>query len=49
MTILKVDGRIAGIRMHEKHLNIATCKWWFPFISVLKKQHVSNGCKMEIF
>ena len=20
------------------HLNIATCKWWFPFILVLKKQ-----------
>ena len=24
--------------LHEKHLNIATCKWWFPFILVLKKR-----------
>ena len=31
------------------HLNIATCKWWFPFMWVLKKQHVSNGCNMDIF
>ena len=28
------------------HLNIATCEWWCPFILVLKKQHVSNGCQM---
>ena len=27
------------------HLNIATCTWWFPFLLVLKKPHVSNGCK----
>ena len=25
------------------HLNIATCKWWFPFIQRWKKPHVSNG------
>ena len=29
------------------HLNIATCKWWFPFISVWQKQHVSTGCKQH--
>ena len=34
--------------MHEKHLSIATCKWWFPFILVLKKQHESNGCKVYL-
>ena len=31
------------------HLNIATCKWWLPSISVWKKQHVSNGCKVYLF
>ena len=33
--------------LHEQHKNIATCKWWFPFILV-KKPHVSNGGNMEI-
>ena len=30
------------------YLNIATCKWWCPFVLVLKKQHGSNGCKMYL-
>ena len=28
------------------HLNIATCKWWFPTLLWCGKSHVSNGCKM---
>ena len=24
------------------------CKWWCPFVLVLKKQHVSNGCNMYL-
>ena len=34
-------------RDYSIHLNIATCKWWLPLL-VLKKQHVSNGCKMYL-
>ena len=29
------------------YLNIATCKWWFPFVLLEKACHVSTGCKMH--
>ena len=29
------------------HLNMATCKWWFPFTLVWKNCHVSNGGNTE--
>ena len=30
------------------HLNIATCKWWFPILFWCGQKHVSNFCKMYL-
>ena len=42
------ERKLTGIRTHEKHLNIATCKWCFQLDFGVEKQHVSNGCNMYL-
>ena len=36
-------------KQEKQLLSFALFIWWCPFIVWWKKQHVSNGCKMEMF